>query len=215
MLNYAKVYGFTQAQSRNSAMRIAGQTVELTFANLSFSNANSIGYSVEVTVNGHIYSDLIAITYKNANSYKLSIIPVYSNSIKSTESASFSASAQVAESNITSNVAMPSYSYSQVQNVYSTGWFGWFLSFNEAATVNLETDMTALSILLGYLSFILGSFVVAAFITFLAAALLAVGVWAIQQLDASGGYNGFYMDGPYGAVSGWGTPWTAPVPWWA
>ncbi len=111
----------------------------------------------------------------------------------------------------------PDYSYNEVCNVYSTGTLGWFLSFNQPATVNLIADMTSLSVLMGYLSFVLGTFGVFAgsVITFLASVILGVGSYEINALDDSGGLHGVYFEGYYGQLSSYGTPWTHPVPWWA
>ncbi len=75
--------------------------------------------------------------------------------------------------------------------------------------------MTALSLLTAYLSAILSFTVAGTVIAFLASAILAIGAYAINNLNNSGGLHGVYFDGAYGQLSGYGTPWTHAVPLWA
>ena len=73
--------------------------------------------------------------------------------------------------------------------------------------------MTFLSILVAWLGVMPGG--VGTIIAFLASAILAIGAYAITNLNIAGGLHGVYFDGAYGQLNGYGTPWTYPTPWWA
>lgn len=217
LLDYAQLYGFKQTGSNVSYLQISGTEIQLVITNLSFNSSRTSGYTIEVLENNQLLSYLIAVLHNNGPNTTMTLIPLYSNSMNNTQSANISNQQQVASSSLLSSIQVKTAGYPayEVQNVFSMGWLGWFLSFNEAGTYNLIQDMGGLSLLIGYLSWAIGSLVAAAFVALLASLLLGLGAILIENLDMSGGYNGVYFDGFYGTLTGWGTPWTHSLPWWA
>ncbi len=216
--SYSQIYGFGETGSNISNLQVSGTEIQLIVTNLSFNNPNWSGYTIEAKENNLLLSYLLSILHSNSNGSmtKMTLIPIYSNTMNNTQTANISNHKSSTNSSLSSvSVKTDGYPAYEVQNVYSTGWLGWFLSFNQPGTFNLIQDMTYLSALVAFLSYLIGALVVAAFITFLAAALMGLGAYWISNLDASGGNHGVYFDGFYGTLTGWGTPWTHSVPWWA
>ena len=201
LLSYSKLYSFHQAGSNVSYLYISGTEIQLVITKLSFNSSSLSGYTIEALESNQLLSYLITVLHNNGPSTTMTLIPLYSNTISTTQSANISNYKLDTSSHLSSrHVKTSGYPASEVENVFSMGWLGWFLSFNEAGTYNLIQDMGLLSVLLGYLSWVLGSLVVAAFVTFLASVLLALGAILIANLDMSGGYNGVYFDGAYGTL---------------
>lgn len=181
---------------------------------------NVTGQLLHIYIDGKLIHESLLLNSSEGKNYNYTVATLYSISGKlntfviNNNKIDNSKNTSLVLTNV-HNKINPAYAYNQVCNIYSTGIFGWFLSFNNDATQNLITDMTSLSLLAGYLGLMLGFSVVGSVIAFLASAILAIGAYAINNLNNAGGLHGVYFDGLYGQLSGYGTPWTHAVPWWA
>lgn len=217
LAGYAQLYDFKKGSSNVSNFRISGTEIQLVVTNLSFKSPDMSGYTIKALENNQLLSYLVTVLQNDGTSTTVTLIPLYSNSINTTQTANIPNYKQDAGDSSPSSIQVKTAGYpiSDVQNVFSMGWLGWFLSFNEAGTYNLIQDMGSLSLLLAFLSYCIGALVVASFVAFLASLLLGLGAILISNLDLSGGDNGVYFDGAYGTLTGCGTPWTHSIPWWA
>ena len=222
--HYIEKYNFKEVDSishttifNNTNPDVANNTnknTTITMGYTLYNGTNNVtGTLLHVYKNDKLFHESLMVNSTDNKSSNYSVIPLYSKSgnYNITEITNNTIN-HIIKNNKNNNIS-PAYSYGQVHNIYSTGYLGWFLSFNNAATQNLVTDMTFLSILVAWLGVMPGG--VGTIIAFLASAILAIGAYAITNLNIAGGLHGVYFDGAYGQLNGYGTPWTYPTPWWA
>ena len=229
--HYIAKYNFREARSESHNIAFNGPRPATTNSNTVANNMTDLAYTfyngnnnitgelLHIYVKGKLEHESLIVNNTNSKLYNYTVIPLYSRSgnyhIFNINRHTLKTAPRTIKTVGNGRKIVPEYSYSQVCNIYSTGVSGWFLSFNNAATQNLITDMTSISALTGWMGVMFGYTVIGPVIAFLAATIIAIGAYEIGNLNDAGGLHGVYFDGPYGALANYGTPWTHQVPWWA